>query len=141
MLLALQVDIANGNQKLAASALSAVLITVVTDFVGMTKAAAAAAADETPLQPAPSPQSTLGVTAMSSECAVGAKAGGGAELLPGRKRLRKKPQSSAAPTAEKIQQQLNSGTQLVRVNISGACSGACSLHSHMAGCLDETVLV
>lgn len=78
---------------------------------------------------------------MSSEPAVGAKACGGAELLPGRKRLRKKPLLSAALTAEKVQHQLNSRTQLVRVDISGACSGACSLHSHVAGSLDKTVLV
>lgn len=114
------------------------LFTVVTECVGMTKADAAAAADDTPFQPAPSPQSASEVTAMSSGPADGAKAVGGPELLPGRKSLRKKAQSSAAPRAEKTQHQLNSGSQLVRVSISGACSAACSPHSRMAGCSDKT---
>lgn len=114
------------------------LFTVVTDYVGMAKVDAATA-DETPLQPAPSPQSASEVTAMSSEPAAGAKAGGGAQLLPGRKRLRKKAGWSTAVRAEKTQHQLYSGSKLVRVDISGACSAACSLHTHMAGCSDKIV--
>ena len=87
--------------------MSAALASVGTGYAGLTKAgtkaAAAAAADKTPLPHAsssqsapeakalPSPAALSSTAALPSTAADGAKAAGGAQLLPGCKRLQQLP--------------------------------------------------